>query len=65
MDLRRAELQWLGRQTLPMWGGHLERGEPVSDPQMRAWIADGLIEAVESPRCGYILTAKGREFANQ
>lgn len=61
-DLRRAELEWLGRQRLPMWGGHLERGEPVSDPNMRAWIDDGIIEAVEQPRPGYVLTDKGRQL---
>ena len=48
------ELEWLGRQRLPMWGGHLERGEPVSDPMMQHWIAEGLIEAVEKPCQGYV-----------
>lgn len=59
------ELIWLGAQKLPMWGGHLERGEPVSDPMMRRWITDGIIEAVSSPRPGYVLTDKGRELIEQ
>jgi hypothetical protein len=58
MDL--LSLQWLGRQSLPMWGGHLGRKEPISHPQIRTWIADGIIEAVEKPRPGYVLTDKGR-----
>ena len=63
-DIRKAELNWLGRQRLPMWGGHLERGEPVSDPQMRHWIADGMIEAVTEPRPGYVITDKGRRWCD-
>lgn len=54
------ELVWLSRQWLPMWGGHLTRGEPISDPQMRQWVQDGLIAAVEKPRPGYVITDKGR-----
>lgn len=62
MDLRKAELQWLARQQLPMWGGHLERREPVSNANMRQYIDDGLIKAVSRPRLGYIITDKGRRF---
>ncbi len=57
---RRLELQWLARQSTPMWGGHLERGQPISDPQMRAWVEDGVIERVDHPRLGYVITEKGR-----
>ena len=62
MGLRIAELRYLERQKLPVWGGHLERGEPVSDPTMRQYIEDGLIKAVETPCKGYVLTDKGRAF---
>lgn len=57
-----SQLAWLGREQLPRWGGHLDRGEPVSDPHMRSWIERGLIEAVETPCKGYVLTALGRQF---
>lgn len=59
MTTWRIELKWLSEQSLPMWGGHLERGEPISDPVMRGWVEDGLILAVEKPRLGYIITPKG------
>lgn len=62
MDTRMLELQWLSKQHAPMWGGHLERREPISDPQMQAWVSSGIIEAVECPQPGYILTAKGRKL---
>lgn len=62
---RSLELEWLGRQGMPMWGGHLARGEPVSDPMMAHWIAEGLIEAVETPRQGYVLTEKGRRYVGK
>lgn len=57
-----SELRWLGRQSLPVWGGHLERGEPLRDAQMHAWVRDGIIAAVSHPRLGYVLTDKGREY---
>lgn len=55
-----AELSYLARSLKPLWGGHLQRGEPVSDLQMRSWIARGIIVAVEEAGVkGYRLTAKG------
>lgn len=62
VDIRIAELEWLSKQPLPMWGGHLERGEPASDPQLRSWVTDGIVEAVEQPCKGYVLTEKGRRY---
>lgn len=59
-DLRKAELEWLAKQPYPMWGGHLDRGEPVTDMQMRHWIEDGIIVAVDEPCKGYVITEKGR-----
>lgn len=64
MDLRKQELVWLARQRWPVWGGHLVRGEPLRDAQMRAWIDDGIIEAVEQPCKGYVLTEKGRALTS-
>ena len=54
------QLKWLGNQSAPMWGGHLERNDPVTDYPMRGWIDGGLIQAVSQPRLGYVLTSKGR-----
>jgi hypothetical protein len=60
IDIDQLQLEWLAKQTESMWGGHIERGEPVSDPTMRRWIADGIIAEVSYPRPGYVLTTKGK-----
>jgi hypothetical protein len=57
---RKAELRWLGRQSLPMWGGHLERGEPLTSETMQEYLIRGLIEPVSDPCLGYVLTDAGR-----
>lgn len=57
-NMDRQHLGWLSKQRSPMWGAHLERGTPVSDPDMRRWIELGWIEAVE--KRGYVLTEAGR-----
>lgn len=57
-----AQLRWLGEQRVPRWGGHLDRGETLSDRQMQCWIDDGLIAAVDEPCRGYVLTDKGRAY---
>ena len=49
------ELRYLARSTQPLWGGHLQRGEPVTDPDMKRWIDLGLIEPVGTK--GYRVTA--------
>jgi hypothetical protein len=54
----RRHLGWLAKQHAPMWGGHLKRGEPISDPDMGRWIETGLIEAVDTE--GYRITDAGR-----
>ena len=57
-----AELQYLGRHAM-LWGGHLDRGERLSDPKIFDWLNQGLIEKVDEYGCrGYRLTAKGRNF---
>lgn len=43
-DLDRMQLRWLAQQTGPVWGGHLNRGEPISDPDLARWIRLGLVE---------------------
>ena len=52
------ELAYLGRSSVPLWGGHLQRGEELRNDNMRRWIEQGMIEAVGCE--GYILTAAGR-----
>ena len=58
---KEPELHWLAQQKEPVWWGHLERGEPISDPKMRMWVEEGYIEVVREPRLGYIITEKGRQ----
>ena len=62
MPSERMELEWLGRQTKPVWGGHLERGEPITDANMQRWLDQGIIKAVETPSKGYVLTDIGRTY---
>lgn len=59
-SLERLQLEWLGKQAHPVWGGHLARGEPISDPDMRRWLDNGWIE-VTPGREGYRLAMKGHE----
>lgn len=54
-----VELRYLQRQRSPIWGGHLQRGQRLSDPQMQRWLDAGLIERVGNE--GYVLSAKGAE----
>lgn len=53
-------LRYLALSGRPLWGGHLQRGEPVSDPDMRRWIEDGWIKAVGTE--GYVITEAGRQM---
>ena len=52
-------LRYLGKANRPLWGGHLKRGEVLSDPDMPRWIEQGFIEAVGTE--GYVLTDAGRQ----
>ncbi|WP_024337961.1 hypothetical protein [Bradyrhizobium japonicum] len=58
----KVELRYLGRSRKPLWGGHLERGEPLSDQTMQRWLSLGLIQQVGKE--GYVLTPKGEQQAN-
>ena len=66
MDLRMVELKWLASQDHPVWGGHLARGEPLSDQQMQQWLNDGIIEVVANQtKAGYRITEKGRALVRR
>lgn len=54
----KMHLEYLINAGRPLWGGHLERGELISDPNMQRWIELGYIVAVG--RVGYVITEKGR-----
>lgn len=58
--IERWSLQWLAKQQWPMWGGHLKRGEPLSDNSIKAFLVNGLIAQREG---GYVITDKGRELS--
>ncbi len=58
----KRELQYLGRSHHPLWGGHLGRGEPLSDRTMQRWLDLGLIKRIDDK--GYLLTALGHTEAN-
>ena len=60
MVTERRQLEWLGKQHNPVWGGHLQRSEPISDPDMQRWLQNGWIE-VTPCKTGYRLTPQGRE----
>ena len=65
-DTERLELAWLARQQRPMWGGHIERDEPLPyDSPLRRYLDLGLIERHQVMRQrqtikGYRITNKGR-----
>ena len=59
----RVELAYLEKQRKPIWGGHLERREPLGDPQMQRWIDLGIITKVGDE--GYIITDLGRAELNR
>lgn len=63
-QIRRLELEWLARQSQPVWGGHLERGEPLpQDSGIGAYLRAGLIERHDAlGRKGYRITRAGLEF---
>jgi len=63
MNLARLQLEYLARSDKPIWGGHLKRGERISDPDMQRWLDSGWIEAVGTE--GYRITEKGREVLQQ
>ena len=53
------ELRWLAKQTAPVWGGHIERREPITDPQLKRWVKHGIVTQVMGMRSGYRITPKG------
>jgi len=57
-DIDRRELKWLAQQTDPVWGGHLDRGEPVQvGSPLEFYLSSGLIKCVRG--VGYVITTRG------
>ena len=61
MPSERMQLEYLGRSYKPLWGGHLGRGEPLTDGDMKRWLDNGWI-AIADDRTGYVLTDLGRSI---
>ncbi len=61
MPSERMQLEYLGRSSVPLWGGHLARNEPITDGDMKRWLDNGWIEVV-ADRSGYVLTDLGRSM---
>jgi hypothetical protein len=57
------ELAFLAKQRSLIWGGHLQRGQPLNDQHMVSWLANGLIERVGNE--GYRITPAGRAALEQ
>lgn len=63
-DTSVAELRWLCRQTKPVWGGHIERGEPVEVTALWPLVRDGIIERWDTDwDKGYRATARAKSLA--
>ena len=61
-DIDRRELKWLAQHVEPVWGGHLDRGEPVQiGSPLEFYLSNGLIKCVKD--VGYIITARGKVAA--
>jgi hypothetical protein len=56
-NLERLELSWLAQQAGPVWGAHLERGEPVEITALANYVERGLIERWKD---GYGISEVGR-----
>jgi hypothetical protein len=59
--MERLQLAYLSRAGRPLWGGHLQRAEPITCHDMKRWVELGLIEAYGNE--GYILTERGRKIS--
>lgn len=59
----RLHLGYLEKARQPLWGGHLKRNQPITDPDMSRWLAHGWIERVGNQ--GYALTALGQIVLHQ
>lgn len=63
MNLERLQLEYLAKAARPIWGGHLKRGEPITDPDMQRWLDGGWIKTVGTE--GYRITDRGRKALQQ
>lgn len=64
-SLERTELTYLARQTEPVWGGHLKRGEPPGQSLAR-YLSRGWVEVYSQVLGGetvkgYRITEAGRK----
>jgi hypothetical protein len=63
----RLHLGYLAKSNTPLWGAHIQRGDPITDPDMQRWIDTGLIERagddgyVATEKCKRILAAPARQ----
>lgn len=57
-EIEQLSLAYLAKSAKPLWGGHLERGEPISDPDMQRWLNLGFIKQIANE--GYVITRAGR-----
>lgn len=65
MDLDKNTIllfQWIDYVGHPAFGGHIERGEPLTDQDVKSWLEAGFIKLADPP-VGYVLTDKGRRAA--
>lgn len=53
----RLHLAFLAISDKPLWGGHLQRGEPITDPDMQRWLDSGLIKRIGNE--GYVISEIG------
>lgn len=60
-------LRYLRDADKPLWGAHLQRGEPITDPDMQRWLDAGLIEVVGEGNeyVGYVTTDKAKQLLKE
>jgi hypothetical protein len=63
VSIERLELEYLAKSPCPLWGGHLQREERITAPNLQRWLDNGWIEAVGTK--GYRITDKGLQFLQQ
>ena len=63
----RLHLRCLLDADEPLWGGHLQRGEPITDPDMQRWLDLGLIKVVGEGTgyVGYTTTDKAKQLLKE
>lgn len=66
-DKDRLHLRYIAASGCPVWGGHIDRGEPITDhPEMARWLANGWMERGDTTWLkGYRITAVGLRALQQ